>query len=193
MVYLHTLFRVLKALNISAKKSQPVVGNQSHKFNSMNDQDKENISPGDSIPSSNRSGLNSESLNTSVTAEDSNILEKFLDWDFPKDGGQDRGVNSNDQEKENSFPGTQHPKVKSRDRSLPGTPDSSQKSNNQDQSICQAQSKPLLLQDVTETSQDQDKENISPGNDQHKNSLVYGKPISRLSILFLHSLKIEPE
>ena len=169
------------------------MGNQSHKFNSMNDQDKENISPGDSIPSSNRSGLNSESLNTSVTAEDSNILEKFLDWDFPKDGGQDRGVNSNDQEKENTSPGLRQLKVKSREKSHHWAPDSSQKSIDQDQSSCQAQSKPPSLQDVVENSLDQDKENISPGNDQHKNSLVYGKPISRLSILFLHSLKIESE
>ena len=109
-----------------------MVGNQSHKFNSMNDQDKENISPGDFIPSSNRSGLNSESLNTSVTAEDSNILEKILDWDFPKDGGQDRGVNSNDQEKENTSPGIKQPKVKSREKSHHRAPDSSQKSIDQD-------------------------------------------------------------
>ena len=73
-------------------------------------------SSGDSFPSLNRSGRNTEKhvidlthdgLNTSVSVEESDFLEKFMDFDVPEDSSLE--VNSiNDQDKENTSPGAQH-------------------------------------------------------------------------------------
>ena len=60
--------------------------------------------------------MKSSSLNTSLSAEESDLLEKYIDlFDVPEVGGEDKTpdssheVNSiNDQDKENMYPGVKH-------------------------------------------------------------------------------------